>query len=193
MNFSPVGFKEWAIVCAALERGAQSVILRKGGIAEGRDGFRFKHDAFFLFPTLFHEQIARTTLPPETPLPQLDPSLVTLRLYARVEWTQLLGDWEVVRRLAPFHIWSEASVAERFHYNEPDEPAGVHVALLRVYRLAEPWSFPNGPKYGGCRSWLNLPELPAEMEAHGATPVLDDAAHAARVAQIRAAIGAIGS
>jgi hypothetical protein len=31
-----VGFKEWAIVGEALGRGGQSIILRKGGIAEGR-------------------------------------------------------------------------------------------------------------------------------------------------------------
>src|SRR4029077_8093936 len=51
-----VGFKEWAVVCEALGRGRQSIILRKGGIAEGRDGFLFKHQEFFLFPTWFHEQ-----------------------------------------------------------------------------------------------------------------------------------------
>ena len=189
MNFLPIGFKEWAIVCEKLGSGDQSIILRKGGIAEGRDGFRFKHDAFFLFPTLFHEQIARTTLPPETPLPQLDPGQITLHLYAEVEWTEFLGDWEAARRLAPFHVWSEQSVAERFHYNEtkdPDKPPGIHVAFLRIYRLAEPWSFPNEPKYGGCRSWLNLPELPDGLAAE---PVLSDEAHAALVAEVRAVIG----
>jgi hypothetical protein len=31
-----VGFKDWAIVCEALGRGRQSIILRKGGIGEGR-------------------------------------------------------------------------------------------------------------------------------------------------------------
>ena len=36
-----VGFKEWAIVCEALGRGEQSIILRKGGIAEGREGLPF--------------------------------------------------------------------------------------------------------------------------------------------------------
>jgi len=190
MNFSPIGFKEWALVCQMLERGGQSIILRKGGIAEGRDGFRFKHDAFFLFPTLFHEQVARTRLPPETPLPELDPGEVTLRLYARVEWTEALTDWEAARRLAPHHIWSEESVSERFHYtgkgaaNTGGVP-GVHVAFLRVYRLAQPWSFPNAPKYGGCRSWIDLPEVPPGLSA---TPVLSDAAHSERANAIRAAI-----
>jgi len=34
-----VGFKEWSLVCDAFGRGEQSIILRKGGIAEGREGF----------------------------------------------------------------------------------------------------------------------------------------------------------
>src|SRR5438477_1344443 len=45
-----VGFKEWSLVCDALGRGEQSVILRKGGIAEGREGFSFRYREFFLFP-----------------------------------------------------------------------------------------------------------------------------------------------
>ena len=47
-----VGFKEWAIVCEALGRGEQSIILRKGGIAEGRDGFSFRHRGVLSFPDL---------------------------------------------------------------------------------------------------------------------------------------------
>src|SRR5512138_2779668 len=49
-------FKEWAIVVDALGRGEQILILRKGGIAEGRGGFRPEHTRFLLFPTAFHEQ-----------------------------------------------------------------------------------------------------------------------------------------
>ena len=49
-------FKEWAIVVDALGRGEQILILRKGGIAEGRGGFKPEHERFLLFPTLFHQQ-----------------------------------------------------------------------------------------------------------------------------------------
>src|SRR5215467_7786046 len=55
-------FKEWAIVCDSIARGETSLIFRKGGIAEGRDGFHFKFSRFFLFPTFFHEQIESTRL-----------------------------------------------------------------------------------------------------------------------------------
>src|SRR5688572_20328501 len=82
-------FKEWTLICDALGRGEQSLIIRKGGIAEGRGGFRFKHADFLLFPTLFHEQAAKLRVPADTPLPapradgQLD-----IRFGAHVEWTR---------------------------------------------------------------------------------------------------------
>ena len=64
-----IAFKEWALVSDALGRGGQSMILRKGGIAEGRAGFRFQHPEFLLLPTLFHEQAAKLRVPAETALP----------------------------------------------------------------------------------------------------------------------------
>ena len=51
-----IAFKEWAIVVDALGRGDQIIILRKGGISEGRGGFKVEHEQFLLFPTLFHQQ-----------------------------------------------------------------------------------------------------------------------------------------
>ena len=50
------------MVCDALGRGEQSIILRKGGIAEGRKGFSFRHREFFLFPTFFHEQVTKVRM-----------------------------------------------------------------------------------------------------------------------------------
>src|SRR5260370_26406400 len=73
-------FKEWAMVCDSIARGETSLIFRKGGIAEGRDGFQFKHQNFFLFPTYFPGQIKRPLLSPErTVNPQLN--LVTIPFF----------------------------------------------------------------------------------------------------------------
>ena len=55
-DWKPVAFKEWQVVVDAIACGEQSVILRKGGISEGKMGFQWLHDQFFLFPSLFHEQ-----------------------------------------------------------------------------------------------------------------------------------------
>ena len=173
-----IGFKEWALVCNALAGGEQSIIIRKGGLHEGRDGFRFEHEQFFLFPTLFHEQVSRLKLPPETPLPQKS-AQITIQTLGRCEGTQLVTDLDKVRALSPFHIWKDEVIEERFRY---DELQGVHVGFFRFFKLSRPWVFPDEPKYGGCRSWLTLPELPADIEF---SPVLDDAAHSSRMSQIK--------
>jgi hypothetical protein len=176
-----IGFKEWTLICEALGSGAQSIILRKGGIAEGRAGFRFQHDEFLLFPTLFHEQVAKLKLPPETPLPASSPEgQVAIDYHVRVEWTQDLTDLAIVRRLAPFHLWRDEVIEERFRY---DEKQGVSLAFVRVEKLAKPFAFPNSSRYGGCRSWVTLPDPPAILPA---LTVLSDATHREREAQIRA-------
>jgi len=176
-------FKEWTLICEALGSGAQSIILRKGGIAEGREGFRFKHPDFLLFPTLFHEQIAKLKLPPTTALPRLrEDGQQAVSYAAHVEWTQDIADWEKVKALAPFHIWTEAEIEKR--YRQDDEP-GVSLAFVRTFRLSQPLVFPDSPKYGGCRSWIELPDPPAETSL---VPVLDEATHNARAAQLHAVL-----
>ncbi len=174
-------FKEWTLICDALARGQQSLILRKGGIAEGRAGFRFQHADFLLFPTLFHEQAAKLRVPPATPLPAPRPDgQHCITLAAHVEWTADVTDWEKVRALEPFHLWTEAEIDKRFR--QDDQP-GVSLALVRISRLSAPLLFPDAPKYGGCRSWIEVPVLPAGTTL---TPVLDDATHAQRQQEIRA-------
>ena len=178
-----IGFKEWAVVCEAMGDGRQTVIVRKGGIAEGREGFRFRHAEFFLMPTWFHEQVAKTRLPAGTPLPPQIPGAIRIGLVARVEWTAFVDRLERALALEPFHILAESVIRERFEY---DEARGVHVALVRVYRLDRPWEFPDAPKYGGCRSWV---ELPVPPEGLGREPVLDDARFAEVGAALRAVVG----
>lgn len=166
-------FKEWAVVCEALGAGLQSVIIRKGGIAEGRAGFGFRHNEFLLFPTWFHEQLEKTTLPPETPVPAEPAGDLEIRFTATVEWTGLLSDREKVARLREFHVLQESVVEERFRYDGDD---GVHVAFVRVYRLDPPLRLKNEKKYGGCRSWVEVPDL----EGSVLVSVLSDEEHERR-------------
>ena len=183
-----IGFKEWALVCEALGRGEQSIILRKGGIAEGRAGFRFQHPEFLLLPTLFHEQAAKLRVPVDTalPAPRAD-GLLEVRFAARVEWTEDVADWEKVRSLAPFHLWEEFEIEKRFRQ---DEKRMVSLALVRVQRLSEPFTFPDSPRFGGCRSWVELPALPAHIAR---LDVLHETGHRARETAIRAALGAFAN
>jgi len=166
-------FKEWALICEALGSGRQSLILRKGGIAEGRAGFAFQHEEFFLFPTWFHEQLERTTLPSETPVPQALDDEIEIAFTAVVEWTRLVTDLETVRRLRELHVWRDEIVEERFHY---DETPGLHVAFVRIYRLDPPRRLQMEKKFGGCRSWVELPEI----DGCAFVSVISDEEHARR-------------
>jgi hypothetical protein len=149
-------FKEWAVICEALGTGLQSVILRKGGIAEGKAGFAFRHNEFFLFPTWFHEQLGKTTLPPETVVPDEPGEELEVRYTATIEWSGTLTDWKQVERLRAFHVLRENVLQERYLYTESE---GLHVAFVRVYRLDPPVRLRNEKKFGGCRSWIELPEI----------------------------------
>jgi hypothetical protein len=165
-----VGLKEWAIVCEAMGRGEQSVMLRKGGIAEGRAGFAFRHSEFFLFPTFFHEQVVKVRTP-GAEIPVARQGKIEIRYFAKLEAQKEITSWPMVAALEPFHILQESVVWERFEY----KGAGLHVALVRVFRLEPSWVVADKPAYGGCRSWVNLPECPAEMRLE---PVLSDEEHA---------------
>src|SRR5205814_788704 len=131
-----VGFKEWAAVCEALGRGAQSIILRKGGIAEGRDGFSFKHREFFLFTTWFHEQPEKVRdAGIEIPEPAADK--IEIKYSAKLELSRTITSWPVAEALMPLHILQPEVIRERFDY---DQAPGLHVAFLRIFRLDPPWT-----------------------------------------------------
>lgn len=160
-------FKEWAIVCGSIARGETSLIFRKGGIAEGRKGFHFKHLRFFLFPTYFHEQIERTRLTLEHDVtPRADS--VAISVFVEIESAALYRDLNQIRALEPFHVLQSSVLEERFHYDKQD---GLHVAFLRAFRISPVWELPFHPSYGGCRSWITLPDPPSNLRRE---PVLTD-------------------
>lgn len=173
-----MAFKEWAIVCEALASGRQSVILRKGGIAEGRDGFAFRHREFFLFPTRFHETLEKTTLPFGTPLPLQREEEIEIRLFATIEWSCFLSVPAQLAAVGEYHILREEVVEERFRFGEP---AGIHVGFARIYRLSTPWVFPMEKRFGGCRSWVELPGAPQ----HRLEAVISDEENRRRSQELR--------
>jgi hypothetical protein len=184
----PVGFKEWANVCEALGTGVMSLILRKGGIHEGRGGFEFKHKAFFLFPTWFHTQGEKLTWQAPHPErfvfpPEEGRTTVDIDYFAYLDKVWKVTDWDKVASLAPYHVWNEEMVRERFVY---DDESCLNVALVRVYRLPYRWSFPYSKSYGGCRSWVNLPELSV-----GAIAAADPAVKEADFQAVKKAVSAL--
>lgn len=167
------GFKEWAVVCQALGRGEQSVILRKGGIAEGGEGFSFRHQEFFLFPTYFHEKVEKVRQSEiEFPAPATDK--IEINFFAKIELSYMIKSWKVAQALEPFHILRPEVLRERFDY---DRAPGLPIAFVRVFRIEPSWIFPNAKSYGGCRSWEKLPEPPPALRFQ---PVLGEAEHERR-------------
>lgn len=160
-----IGFKEWQVICEAIGSGRQDVLFRKGGIHEGRAGFSFKHDQFFLFPTLFHAQTDFVTEgnAPKRSEWQLG-DVVEIEYFCKVKSAITLTSWEDVLSYKDRHIWTEQTLRERFDWQGKGMDAGsIHVAVLDVERLATPWRLVYEKKYGGCRSWL---ELPKSADAH---------------------------
>jgi hypothetical protein len=160
-------FKEWAIVCASIERGETSLVFRKGGIAEGSKGFHFSHQRFFLFPTYFHEQIERTRLNRERDVTPRNDG-VAISVFVEVEFASVLGDLKLVQGLELFHVLEPSVLEERFQY---DRQKGLHVVFLRAFRLSPVWELPWHPSYRGCRSWVTLPDPPSDLKKE---PVLSD-------------------
>ena len=168
-----VGFKEWAIVCEAFGRGRQNIILRKGGIAEGRSGFSFRHREFFLFPTCFHEQPEKVR-GIDFEFPARSGDSVEINCFAKLEFVKSITSWETAQALEPLHILKREVVRERFEY---DKAPGLQVGFVRVFRVVPSWTFPNRKAYGGCRSWVKLPEAPRKLHLE---PVMSDGEHAGR-------------
>lgn len=182
-----VGFKEWALVCDLLTSGQQSLILRKGGIHEGRGGFEWKHRGFFLFPTWFHTQteklrgdFAATAFPPEEERTSVD-----IDGYAELAAVWKVTDWARVEAIAHLHAWNEEVVRERFVY---DDENCLHIALVRAWRLPRRWTFPYSKSYGGCRSWVNLPEEGLAL-LEQAVPAVAEEAWQATATRLREALG----
>lgn len=157
-----VAFKEWQVVCDALASGRQTILLRKGGIHEGREGFSFAHQSFFLFPTRFHAQLEQVRDGDFQPEKEWEPGdALEICHHVEVLFAVTLQDWEQVTRFFPYHIYTEETVRERFDWSGKGMSTGsIHLAFVRVAKLEKPWRLEYDKRFGGCRSWVELPEPP---------------------------------
>jgi hypothetical protein len=155
-----IGFKEWKVVCEAIASGRQDVIFRKGGIHEGKAGFSFKHSEFYLFPTLFHAQTDFVTEGEALKTTEWqNGDKVQIECFCRAVKALTLTNWEDVLAYQERHIWTEQTIRERFDWEGKGMATGsIHVAELEVFRLERPFLLEYAPKYGGCRSWIDLPD-----------------------------------
>ncbi|MBL9172896.1 MAG: DUF1802 family protein [Verrucomicrobiales bacterium] len=183
-----IAFKEWAVIVEALGLGEQSLLLRKGGISEGRHGFRIEHSQFLLFPTQFHQHRDQVDARGQAlfdALPESDitPDTVQVEYVASVCGWRKLDSLAQAESLAGLHVWRPEVIAERFAWGREDS---IHAVALRVARLAAPRRIPIRPEYSGCRSWI---ELETDVDPSGAIPILDESTHRERMHRIEATLG----
>lgn len=157
-NHPRTAFKEWAAICRALACGRQDVILRKGGILEPGGRFQVEQSEFLLLPTFLHQS-------PEQLIPEARDLLDGIEADRPPDGSLRFTHAATVREamhvrslddLAPFrhrHVWADAVVAERFH-RWRDE---LHLLVVDVRPLASPLTIPWEDRFGGCRSWIDLP------------------------------------
>jgi len=168
-------FKEWAVVVDALGRGEQIIILRKGGIREGRDGFQVDHRQFLLFPTRFHQQREEVTTEAQARFDEISPhwpaeDRVRIEFWAEVAEWRKLDSLSAAEGLRGQHCCRDEVVARRFEWGRAQN---IFALAVRVQRLPLPLELAMSPAYGGCKSWVELDE---EVATTGSQPVLDQPA-----------------
>src|SRR4051812_24521996 len=151
-------FKEWGVVVDALGRGEQIVILRKGGISEGRGGFKIEQPQFLLFPTLFHQQRESVIPMAQQRYDQIAPAFppadrLRLEYFAEVVLAKKLDSAADAEALHGQHIWRDEVVAERFDWGKEK---AIFALAVRVHRLPQAVELPMIPAYGGCKSWIEV-------------------------------------
>lgn len=147
--------KEWSNVVAALGRGEQVILVRKGGIADA--SFGVEADRFYLYPTYFHQ--GESEARPE----------VTVTHWCEVVRTWSVDDLEVLARLAAHVVLPQETLAARFHFR-PGQT--LYVIGVRTFALAHPAQVRFQEQYAGCRSWISVDE---QIDVDGSRPVLSDA------------------
>lgn len=155
-----IAFKEWQVICDALASGRQTILLRKGGIHEGRGGFSFAHRSFHLFPTKFHAQkdhVREGHFTPEKEWQVGD--RFTITHHAEALFAVTLTDWAQVEALQPYHIYTDETLRERFDWEGKGMASGsIHLALVRISALKPPLELTYDTRFGGCRSWVEIPD-----------------------------------
>ncbi len=182
-----IAFKEWLIVVDALGRGEQILILRKGGLSEGRGGFKVAHSRFLLFPTLFHQQRESVVSPAQLRFDEIASSFPPQDCVP-VEFCCDLAEWHrldslaAAERLRGQHIWREEVIAQRF---DTGNEKNILALAVRVLRLPDVIELPILEHYRGCKSWITLAQ---DISLDRAIPVLSDSGFAQKLTEFREAL-----
>jgi hypothetical protein len=162
-------FKEWNVVVDTLGRGEQVVIMRKGGIDEGENGFEIKHKQFWLFPTQFHQQkdfVICSAAHQMAPLS--NNKIIPIQYHSEVVSHFELNQTAQIESIRGQHVWKDEVLIQRMTSGNSYQ---LHALLVRVSRLPKAIEVPMDEQYGGCRSWIHLKE---NLDTNHLSPVLDE-------------------
>jgi hypothetical protein len=189
METSLHALKEWAVICAALDRGLQTITLRKGGIEEEEGRFVARYSDFLLYPTLEHQknqaikaeqlslfETAQVSTSPERRL--------VFHLWVHCHRVLAIRSEKTAEKLAAFTVWTAETLVKRFHLY-PDKP--LLLLILRAYHLNAPLILPEDPSYAGCRSWVPLVNATLDPSQIG-PPVLSDSAFRQTTREVEAMV-----
>jgi hypothetical protein len=166
MNKLPnhTALKEWSSVVAALGRGQQVILIRKGGIADPM--FGIEADRFYLYPTYFHQGESEAR------------SSVTITHWCEIVRTWTVRDLETLARLEAHVVLPRETLEARYRFR-PDQ--ALFVIGVRTWRLATPVEALHREAYAGCLSWISVEE---EIDVDGSVPVLGEDQLGARLEAI---------
>lgn len=173
--------REWAVVEEALASGEVSLLLRKGGIRDRRDGRTAEHPEFWIEPADWNQDPAELTdrvQPLLHRLPARPTEGSRIRTYAVAERVYRIEDPDALDRIQGLHALSTAAAHQRFRYHE--RPL-VHALLVRAYVLGGPVVVPVSPAHEESDAWV---ELPRPLPTAGLSPVLSEDAFALLAAEV---------
>jgi len=179
-----IALKEWDTVRDALRSGRQTILLRKGGIADRGGHFALEHERFLIFPTFVHQDYKM--LRPEAHARfqpcATEPDQIEIDTAAEVTHVVPISGRAQMDAIRAEHIWSEPLIETRFSY-KPEKP--LYLLIVRAHALGQPVTIANTPAYAGCKSWV---PLDSAIDCRAAHPVIDDGSFTRRGAQIVSAI-----
>lgn len=162
--------KEWSNVVAALGRGEQVILVRKGGIAD--PSFGVEAERFYLYPTYFHQGESESR-----------PS-VTITHWCEVVHTWRVSDAAALDLVDAIVALPRETLEARYRFR-PDQ--ALYVIAVRTWALPSAVTIRYDEAYGGCKSWVSLDD---EIDVEGSTLVLPEETLQAKIAGVDALLAA---
>lgn len=181
---SSLALKEWSAAVHAMLDGRQTVLLRKGGIHEKR--FDLAAGEFVFFPTVAHGHAERVRAEHQALFDAAardsDEEAVVIRAGARVVAAVEVQRPEGLLDLEDTHIWTADSVqSDRLDFRPRHR---LTVLVVQARPMLPPRRLTREPAYAGCKSWVDVPVVPAWGD-----PVHDEQTLAAIAERVCASVG----